>query len=274
MPGDCCLCKIVGLLNDLCSQAHPALTVVIGPIREQRIVSEEVRSMSLIITDTQQVELSISPVDRRGNPTRLDGSPVWDSTDNSIVKVVPQPGEPLRAIASAVGKLGRSQVNVRADAQRGDGVREIFAVVDIEVVAGDAAVFDIQSGTITEQDAGTTTTTVTDAGTTTPAPDVTAPVTDAGTTTPAPDVTAPATDVGTTTPAPDVTAPVTDAGTTTPAPDVTAPVTDVTTPATDVGVTTPAPDVGTTPATDVTTPATDVGATGDTTPPPTLRRGR
>ena len=45
--------------------------------------------MSLILTDLQQVSLSVTFVDKFNNPAKVEGSPVWTSSDETIVTVTP-----------------------------------------------------------------------------------------------------------------------------------------------------------------------------------------
>jgi hypothetical protein len=52
----------------------------------------------------------------------------------------------MSVTATALGKLGVCQVNVKVDADLGDGVEEIFGSVDIEVKAGKAVNLGIDAG--------------------------------------------------------------------------------------------------------------------------------
>jgi hypothetical protein len=100
--------------------------------------------MSLILTDSQQVTLTIQPVDKAGNPAHVEGV-AWTTSDTTILTVVAAE-DGLSAVAASTGKLGTSQVNVTADALIGDAVAEITGVIDVEVKAGQAVAITIAAG--------------------------------------------------------------------------------------------------------------------------------
>jgi hypothetical protein len=106
--------------------------------------------MSLVITDTQEVGLSISPVDKKGHPAKVDGPPVWTSSDDSIA-TVSAAEDGLSAVVSANVNLGKAQINVSADADLGEGQTSITGTLEIEVVAGEAVSLAINAGTPSEQ---------------------------------------------------------------------------------------------------------------------------
>ena len=100
----------------------------------------------LKLTDEQKVALSIDPRTAAGNPASVDGVPVWTSSDPDIVALeVAEDGK--SAVATAAGGLGAAQVSVVADADLGEGVRELTGVLDIEVLAAEAVELGITAGT-------------------------------------------------------------------------------------------------------------------------------
>lgn len=103
-----------------------------------------------ILRDNEEVDLTIEAVSAAGNPTTVE-SPSWTSSDESIVQVTPSDTDPNMAVARAVGALGTATVTLTADLELGEGVEEAQAVLDIEVVGGDAAVFNISAGQAREQ---------------------------------------------------------------------------------------------------------------------------
>lgn len=105
-----------------------------------------------ILRATQSVDLTADAVDKRGNPAAVQ-DPVWESSDPSVLAIS---GTGTTATASAVGGLGIATVTLTADADLGDGVSSLTGLLDIEVVAGDAAVFNISTGTPVEQADATT----------------------------------------------------------------------------------------------------------------------
>jgi hypothetical protein len=92
-----------------------------------------------------QVGVQVSYVDAKGNPAAVDGPVSWSSSDPTIATVTVDANDSTRATVVGVGdNLGIAQVTTTADADLGQGVRQILTTVDVEVVAGEAI-----SGTIT-----------------------------------------------------------------------------------------------------------------------------
>jgi hypothetical protein len=105
---------------------------------------------TMILTDTQQVVLHIAAVDKRGNSARLDGAPVWVSSDPTLLTITAE-ADGMSATGVAVGPLGKLTVSVTADADLGEGVRELTGVLDVEVVGAEAGSFAITADKPTEQ---------------------------------------------------------------------------------------------------------------------------
>jgi hypothetical protein len=130
--------------------------------REQRICIQEITSPEIVwsvkineniikgasmvtLTDIQKVSLSIQPIDAKGNPAVVDGIPVWQVSDTALLSlVVAEDG--LSAELLAVGPLGTGQVTVAADALIGEGVVPITGILDVTVIASQAASLAISAG--------------------------------------------------------------------------------------------------------------------------------
>jgi hypothetical protein len=76
-------------------------------------------------------------LDARGNPANVDGVPVWATDHPEILSVVPSV-DGFSATIASVGPLGNAQVTCTADADLGEGVREVILMGDVEVIAGAA----------------------------------------------------------------------------------------------------------------------------------------
>jgi hypothetical protein len=85
-----------------------------------------------------QIQVAVSYVDGAGNPATVDGDPTWSSSDPTLVTVIADPANAFEAVLRAVGPLGQAQVTVTADADLGEGIREILTLMDVAVVAGEA----------------------------------------------------------------------------------------------------------------------------------------
>lgn len=102
------------------------------------------------LTDTQGVDVILNPTDAKGKPARLDGQPVWSSSDPAVVSVTPSPdGLTGRCLA---GDPGTATITAQADADLGEGTRSIAAQVDFTILAGEAVTMAVTVGTPFEQD--------------------------------------------------------------------------------------------------------------------------
>ena len=102
-------------------------------------------AIAVVIGDDQQVRLSINPLDRAGNPARVDGAPSWVSSNESIVSIQPE-ANGLVALAVAVNQIGVAQITVTADADLGSGVLNLSETATISVVGGQAVSLGMSAG--------------------------------------------------------------------------------------------------------------------------------
>lgn len=102
--------------------------------------------MSLILTDSQQVNVAVSGgADKKGNPANLPtGVPAWTVSDPTILAVAPS-ADGLSASVAAVGPLGTAQVQV--------AIGGLTGVLSVQVTAGSATSVLVTAGTPTEQGA-------------------------------------------------------------------------------------------------------------------------
>lgn len=101
--------------------------------------------MSLTLSVTQNVGLTITPRDARGNPAPVDGIPVWEISDPSLASLVPS-ADGLSAYITALGGVGHAQVKVSADARMGPDVRTITGILELELVPAEAITLGITAG--------------------------------------------------------------------------------------------------------------------------------
>jgi hypothetical protein len=87
--------------------------------------------------DKKLVGCTVSYVDAAGNAAIVDGAPVW-ATDRPDLLVVTAAVDGMSCDISPVGPLGSAQVTVTADADMGDGMRELITLGTIDCVAGEA----------------------------------------------------------------------------------------------------------------------------------------
>ncbi len=85
---------------------------------------------------------SITPLDRAGNPARLDGVPTWTISDPTLATITPSE-DGLQCAVQAVGPLGKVTLSVSADADLGEGVETLSGSAEIDIVAGEAVALNL-----------------------------------------------------------------------------------------------------------------------------------
>lgn len=106
--------------------------------------------MAYTLPADKMVELSISYKDANGNPASIDGAVEWDSSDAEVARVDPLQATPTddnsHVILVPGTKVGNCQISAKADADQGDGVRELVTLLDVTVVGGEAVTGTIEPG--------------------------------------------------------------------------------------------------------------------------------
>ena len=115
-----------------------------------RVMSAAESEITVQLTADQQVALSISGEDKYDNPVDISGDTLWTSTDDSIVTVTQDPGDPTKATAMAVGPVGTVAITVTNDVNQ-DGTGDFQGSLAIDVVAGQIAEIVVTEGAITEK---------------------------------------------------------------------------------------------------------------------------
>lgn len=100
--------------------------------------------MAYTLPVDHKVEVKVEYVDSKGNPAQVEGNPRWESGNASVITVAADTSDPFKAVITPVGPVATGQVRVTADADLGQGVKEIITLLDVAVVAGEAV-----AGTIT-----------------------------------------------------------------------------------------------------------------------------
>jgi len=87
--------------------------------------------------------VSVEWKDASGGTVKVDGPTTWTSTDESVVQVTVSSGNPQIANAYAPGPIGSASIHATADADLGEGVRKVTAIIDITTISGEAVAGDI-----------------------------------------------------------------------------------------------------------------------------------
>jgi hypothetical protein len=102
--------------------------------------------MALTLTAVQRVSVEVSAVDAKGNPAEVE-EVIFSSSDEAILIVEQDSTDMTKAWATAVGPTGTAQVKVTADADIGEGTKNLTGLLDVEVVAAEAASLGLTAGT-------------------------------------------------------------------------------------------------------------------------------
>lgn len=137
----CCCCKPRKAKIHFRVELVPDTGVPAGPFYVH--VKRKVSTMAFIIPIGFQAKLTIAPKDAKGNPSKIDGTPVWSTSDPATLTVTADPADPLTAFAVPVGPLATAQAQVSVDADLGAGTKTITGLLDCEIQAGETAVVDI-----------------------------------------------------------------------------------------------------------------------------------
>lgn len=102
--------------------------------------------VQMFLKVNQNLPMTIAISDKFGNPAKVDGAPVWALTDTALGALqVSEDG--MSATLVPQGAVGTLKVQVKCDADLGEGVKEILGELDIELLAGEAEVVAISAGT-------------------------------------------------------------------------------------------------------------------------------
>ena len=104
-----------------------------------------------VIKASQKVQLNVAFTDKYGNQAVVDGKPEW-SVSNVELGSVEVAEDGLSVWFVPTGKVGQVQVSVQADADLGEGVNSIIGIQEFDVVAGTAAVIQLNVGSAVEKE--------------------------------------------------------------------------------------------------------------------------
>jgi len=82
--------------------------------------------------------------DANGNPAVVDGDVTWASSDEALCSVAVDAADSTKCLIGAPSITGDAQVTATADADLGDGMRELVLLLDVHVVAGEAVAGTIE----------------------------------------------------------------------------------------------------------------------------------
>lgn len=101
-------------------------------------VTMEGENMATKMTDIQHADATVTFKTAAGNPAQVDGVPVWAVSDEEALAVTAS-ADGMSARVDSVGGLGNFQVTATGDADMGEGVKPFTAILELEVIASEAA---------------------------------------------------------------------------------------------------------------------------------------
>jgi hypothetical protein len=130
------------IVEESVSRAGAFVTLNFGAIT----VTARGDDMAYTLPDGNKVKVKISYVDNQGNPATVDGEVSWSSSDETIAMVQADGADSTQAVVTTTqgGTIGQMQITARADADLGEGIRELITTMDVEVVAGEAVAGTIE----------------------------------------------------------------------------------------------------------------------------------
>ncbi len=109
------------------------------------IDGKKTRRSDMFLKVSQKLPITLAIKDIKGNAAKVDGAPKWAVTDEALASlVVAEDG--MSAELTPSGAVGAFKVQVLADADLGEGIKEIVGELSVELVAGDAAVVELSAG--------------------------------------------------------------------------------------------------------------------------------
>lgn len=132
--------KIMEVAEEPVPRGTTLLTIKLG----QFIIVTEGNHVMYTLPVDHTVKLQVAYTDAKGNPATIDGEVTWESSDAGLAIVNVDPGNSTVCRVVPVGFVGQVQVTAKADADLGDGVRELLTTCDIEMVGGEAVTGSIQ----------------------------------------------------------------------------------------------------------------------------------
>ena len=124
-------------------EPSPILAVLTITYQRFTITAKGDRFMFTLPVD-DAVQMQVTYVDAEGNPAKVDGPITWASSDETLAEVEVDSVDSSIVTVTPVGPTGQVQITATADADLGDGVRELITVCDISLVAGEAVAGTIQ----------------------------------------------------------------------------------------------------------------------------------
>lgn len=102
--------------------------------------------MPLELTIDQKARIDVAFTDRAGNPAKVDGTPLWASSDEGLFSVEPAEDGMSAYVVSGDETGDAGLLTVRADADMGEGMREVVGTLEVRILAGETQFISLTPG--------------------------------------------------------------------------------------------------------------------------------
>ena len=106
-------------------------------------------SNMFILPADKKAGLAVVWKDKKGNVAKVDTTLVWQSSNTAVASL--QVAVDTSSAVRLGGQVGNCQISVQGDADLGEGLKPITALLDVEVIAGEAFAGELTPGALEEQ---------------------------------------------------------------------------------------------------------------------------
>lgn len=99
----------------------------------------------MFLKATQKLPIAVAFKDKFGNAAKVDGVPRWAVTDEKL-GALETAEDGMSSVFAPSGLAGLLKIQVFADADLGEGVKEILGELEIEVLTGEAVSVELTAG--------------------------------------------------------------------------------------------------------------------------------
>lgn len=129
--------------------AHFVLPEAVSVVFQTEIDGELQEITKMIIDPRQTFPLPVEFLDKNKKPAPVDGIPEW-SVDNESLLTMVVAADGMSAVISSNDTTGSATISVVADADMGEGVREITGILPVTVKPLEAVVVELTPGPVTD----------------------------------------------------------------------------------------------------------------------------
>lgn len=116
----------------------PEITPVVTVRYQNFSATAQGEHMAYTLPVDNLIVVKVAYVDSHGNPAAIDDEVIWATSNDTVATVKVDAGDSSICTVTAVGEIGSAQITATADADLGEGSRDLVTLLDLTVVAGEA----------------------------------------------------------------------------------------------------------------------------------------